>query len=294
MWRRVCGFAIAAGCAAPASEPCGDERYCPAGTGCAEDQVCLVEIGGCAGFADRTPCASNVFGRGHCAAGTCLPGVTVLGGVVEVPSAAPAPDVTLAVVDRPEVPVAVTGPDGLFELPGVPRDTAVVLRFTREGALPTLTRVLAIGSEDYPLDADADRDSSVPIVPPSFLELVADVLDIEIASDHGVVAGVAWDPETDTNLGGATATIAGAGCAGPIYFDAAGAPVPGGTSTDPGNAVFAFVDCLPGRVQVTVTHAGRAPCHAAGPDTPATIEAPTEAGAITFVGRVVCPPFGSD
>jgi hypothetical protein len=285
--RRLIAAAIVtiAGCTSAGSVPC-DGLFCPAGTRCGGEEVCLVEPGSCTAFAEGTPCERDELARGYCFEGTCAPGAQITGVAIDYPSLAPFRNAQVKVRDRPEVLPVDTNLNGFFDLVDVPLHTSSVIEVSFPETYPVITREVAINFGDVLIDVTY---GGIPIIINQVLAMVAEAVGSTIASGRGVVMGEAFDLAARAPLAGVAVALTTAGCVGPIYFDDNKNPTSSATSTFGGSALFAFVDCPPGATELVATFPGRTCYPLAGVGTdpiPITIVEDR----ILFVGRLDCQP----
>jgi hypothetical protein len=279
---------LASACDGDVAVPCGADLFCPPNTTCAADNLCVADEDTCQAFADDTPCLSTIFGRGRCIDGTCDRGVRIFGVTHIAPELTPLDNVEVRVLAEPAVPAFTTSPTGLFELAAVPRDAEVVVTFSSPGMMPGRTRSLVLRSDDIVV---ADEPTScLTLVPMTTLQVIAAVAGSSVMPGRGVIAGGVYDGDVGVGLEGATASVTGTTCDGPIYFRNQ-APNPDATSTSAESPVFLFINCQPGPATVTVT--GFAPpggCVASGRASDRKTDMPLEVitDEMTYLGRIDC------
>ncbi|MBA2543294.1 MAG: hypothetical protein H0V17_26870 [Deltaproteobacteria bacterium] len=277
---RVCVLLALASCGDHESTAC-DDGFCPPDTACGGAGVCLVEPRRCEGFAERTPCMVDDRARGTCAAATCVPGVTITGGVVAVPNT-PLPDVTASVRGHPEVRTDLTNIKGFFDLLDVPRDSAVLVELRYPDCVPVLTRPIVTRDENVFVDV---LYGGIPILSEAFFDLVSSQLGIGRTPGTAIIAGSTFDPMTGSALAGVTVAIEGVSCDGPFYFDRNGTPLLD-TATDAESGVFGFGNCELGPASLVATRAG-VTCRTLD-TSPGAVTLELVADHLSFSGRIVC------
>jgi hypothetical protein len=278
-----------AGCPSPQAVSCGDGRYCPAFSQCSNDDICLADQRQCSRFADRTPCASDVFGRGHCFDDSCLPGVRVLGRVGAAPMAAPLPGARISVLDHPEVAPAFAVDGGVFELAGVPRTSSVALEVSATGQWDSITRFLETDVTSFLFDNEPNSDGLIPLVSDEALAAIGTVIGVTFDPARGLVSGMVWLESSGLPLAGAVPTIAGATCEGVVYFGADGTPSTAGGTDAGGDGVFAMFNCEPVELaEVTITHPAWTDCSVTFPDLTPSLHGTVRARTMSWLGHVWC------
>jgi hypothetical protein len=209
--------------------------------------------------------------------------VTVSGLLVELLDQDPVPDVTVSVVDHPELGTATTDATGRWSLGGVPAFSDIVVRFDAEGYFPASTRVLAIEDVDY----GVGEDTSLFMTTLATGSVMASVIGVELDPEKTMVALVVYGTTTGQVLPGAVAALTPPDERGAVYLSSSGFPDPALESTSTNGSVV-FVNVDPGPTTLEVLGPAGEECFGLGADQPSPIRLQQIAGVLTLAGAVLC------
>jgi len=277
---------IAAGCAEVASDACADGTYCPVGSTCGTNNVCIAHERACSQFADGMPCLVDKATSGFCADDACSVGFEVIGYGLEMPTRSALAGMSVEMRGHPEVGVSLTNVNGYFSL-RTPRLTTGVITLTWPEAFVTITRPVTIREAPVTLELSY---GGIPIVPRLIAQALASQAGITLSPERGIVMGQAYDLTRGTDdAGGLSVSVPPGRCAGPLYFDASGTIVPTASATIAGAGVFVLGNCETGDLPLTMTSA-IGPCRTLDSNETTTIVITPEPEKVLSLGRIACAP----
>jgi hypothetical protein len=280
--------AASTACAGSESVQCEDGTFCPAGSRCAADGVCLVEADSCAGFGDNAPC--DLEGEaGFCAgaSATCEAGVAVSGRLI-AQAGGGVPDLAVTGLDRPWMSGDTTDSTGLFEVVAVRADPDLVIAIAgNQEFAPIRTRGITLGSEPYEINGRA-AEGLRTFRHDKLLEMT-EMVGLEHDAGTGTIA-VQVGRAAGNPIGGATVEIEGdgAGAGRVLYFAGDGSPAPGLSETAQGAGAALLLEVAPGSYRLTANHPMASRCAGAGADQPDPVELEVVAGEISNAGWFIC------
>jgi hypothetical protein len=218
-----------------------------------------------------------------------MPTVRVRGSLGEVPDYRPLAEVTISVLDHPEIPSVKSNADGHWELTDIPIHTDIVVRYDKVNYIPQVTRVLSIGDADFIIDESGNGVEAMRhgMVPRIFADIIGDAVGLPLDWSRGIVQLRFFDPVGQTGLAGRQALLAPLTGLGPVYVDdASGYPDVSLLETTLNGAVI-FMNCDPGSGEISLLPKN---CTAFGMDAPNPVHVRIFAGTLTNGGTVRCRP----
>jgi hypothetical protein len=192
------------------------------------------------------------------------PTVSITGQIIDYVTMNTVADMTVSVVEHPEVTPVLSDATGGYVVQGVPAGALVTLRFEKETYMPQVSRAIQLGASDYVMYEGRGFDA---VVTRAAVDLIGDIIGVPHDPARGALVVRLEDGTSLQGLAAAVADLQPVTGSPPVYFNSGSFPDPALTETSTAGIAL-FHDYDPGPQTVTFTHATHTACAAVGDDAP--------------------------